>query len=415
MNRIQSTFRTLAPLHHGGDLETSNVRLFRRRRVNIPPTNVVRLTSQFQSEELRRMAAIQLLNAVYDSIDADRKGNYGGWDEFAAKVRTCAMATDTPQAWLTRICTEFAVSTLKNSDAVCLLDEFHAQEFSSVMIDETQYLIAYQRALRAEAKEGKKTGGLFDTPKVPEGAPNLVFTRRQADVPYISGNSIRGKMRRLAMLDFCNRIGITNDVIKNDGTQIPVMMYHRLFTGGHITESTAYENIEQREEYLRMLPMLAVFGSAIGNMTIQGKLIVSDADLHCIENGTGDESYYRYMDIEFGTRLDSEKTETDVAIKQGIKETPTTQMIYHHEVVIPNSVFSCGFALRSTESPVVVSAYYHALQLLKDNAFLGGKSATGHGEVAFSYDIPEGATEEYTSYVEQNRDSMREWLCKQSK
>jgi CRISPR/Cas system CSM-associated protein Csm3 (group 7 of RAMP superfamily) len=415
MNRIQSTFLTLAPLHHGGDLATSNVRLFRRRRVNIPPHNVVSITSRFRTEEERRRAAIRLLNVVYDSIDADRKSAYGGWDEFAAKIRTSAMASDTPQAWLTRICQEFGVSTLSNSDAVSILDEFHAQEFLTQMIDETQYLIAYQRALRNEAKESRKAGGLFDAPVVPEGAPNLVFTRRQADVPYISGNAIRGKMRRLAMLDFCNRIGITNDVIKNDGTQIPVMMYHRLFTGGHITESTAYENVEQREEYLRMLPMLAVFGSAIGTMTIQGKLIVSDADLHCLENGTGDESYYRYMDIEFGTRLDSEKTETDVAIKQGAKETPTTQMIYHHEVVIPNSVFSCGFALRFTESPVVVSAFYHALQLLRDNAFLGGKSATGHGEVAFEYTIPEGATDTYTSYLEQNKDTMREWLCKQSK
>ena len=51
-------------------------------------------------------------------------------------------------------------------------------------------------------------------------------------VPYISGNAIRGQLRRKAMYDFTHDIGYTIDLDRIKGRKL----YHALFTGGNLEQ-----------------------------------------------------------------------------------------------------------------------------------------------------------------------------------
>ena len=412
MIKIESKFRLLSPLQHGADITNSNIRLFRRRRVYLPASAQVTVQSSFATAEERRQAMIAILDLVYDSIDLARKQkSYGAWDEFAAKVRSCAMASDTPQTWFARICDQFGIEAVAGWSGIALLDRFNAQEFLTMLIDEMQYLIAYQRLFREQRKAAKTAETLFSPPPVAAQRPALTFTKKHEDVPYISGNSIRGILRRLVMLDFCNRIGIANDAVTGEGAKIPLETYHRLFTGGLITGSTADEDIEQREKYIKLVPMLGLLGAAIGDGTIQGSCVVGDADMCCKENGVGEQSYYKFMDIEFGTRMDTAKIQNTIALGDDTEGVPT-QMLYYQEVVMKGTEFTCLFTLTNTKSEVLTSAFYHALSLLKEKGFLGGKSATGHGHVEFQYEIPANAAQAYLEYVEANKEAMFAFVTK---
>jgi hypothetical protein len=151
----------------------------------------------------------------------------------------------------------------------------------------------------------------------------IKFEKKFDNVPYFGGNSIRGYLRRLIMADFVKQIGIT---------ALNKSIYHQLFTGGNITESTGTENIESREKYIAMCPAIGLLGSAIGNGTIEGELKVTGARLRCIENNTGNCTFWELIELNFGTRHDDSKAETNIKIniefdKKGKeKEAPTTQM-----------------------------------------------------------------------------------------
>ncbi len=410
MITVQSTFRAMSPLQHGGDDTNSNVRLFRRRQVALKNPSVI--ASAFQNEEERKRAAISILDIVYDSIDLKRKQkNYGAWDEFTSKIRSCAQSSSTQQEWFSKMCGQFGVEAVSNYAGIAMLDRFHAQEFCELMLNQAQYLVAYQRLLREKRKEGAQAGNeLFATADTAEPTPNLVFKKTHENIPYIAGNAIRGALRRLLMLDYTNRIGITNDRITGAGVKIPYDFYHQLFTGGNITESTAFEDIGQRNKYLAMIPPIGLIGSAIGNGTIQGAAITGDADLCCLENGMGEQSYARFLTQEFGTRLDSLKFQHDVGVENAEGEPPTTQMIYYQEVVMQGAEFTFFARLVDEQSPVLTSVFWHGLDLLKKSEFIGGKSATGHGRVEYNFDIPEGASQPYIDYLEANKEAMRTFV-----
>ena len=49
------------------------------------------------------------------------------------------------------------------------------------------------------------------------------------------------------------------------------------------------------------------------------------------------------------------------------------------------------------------------IEKFKEMPFIGGKSATGHGEVEVFYEGKKGS-ELYYNHLEQNKDEIREWL-----
>jgi hypothetical protein len=407
MDRLNYRFTVVSPLAHFGEQKTSNVRLFRRQRVKVRPESVVEHKSKFKSEESRRRAIAAILNTVYDNVPPDRK-KVTIWDEFTARVHIAAVQAENQFAWLNRICQGFGIASLARPNIVSYLEDFNSAEFLNTLKDELQYLIAFMRLGRESRRNGNENVDLLEEP---QDAPTLVFKKYYDDVPFVAGNHIRGKMRRLLMYDFCQRIGLKYDIFKPDGDEegvrIPESMYHRLMTGGNITDATGWEDIEKRESLIRMCPPLGLLGSAIGNMTIRGKLGVGDAQLSCAENATGDEPFSKFLDVEFGTRHDTGKLETEVPLANE-KDAPTAQMIYYNEIVTPGAVFDHHFVLRS-DNPLLQSVYAHMLDLFKQQPYLGGLSAKERGEVALGYDVS-GSSRAYLDYVEKNKSAMLKFL-----
>lgn len=270
MMKIAYTMTAKQPIFTGSDEGTGIIRTLRREKVLL--TNQPIITSWFKTENSRRAAILTILETVWKSIDFE--GMHGMrrmriWDEFSSKV-LAATGVRTRFQFLNELCHAFNIRSL-NSEAVSdMLQRFENDELLSVLRDELQFLILLLRRKRELAKQEKTVSGkgqfdLFNKKSETDDIPPLTFQKTFERIPYIAGNSIRGILRRIVMRDFCNRTGIKK-LDKN--------LYHQLFTGGNITDSTAFEDIARRELYVKMCPMIGLFGSAIGNMTIEGDLKV---------------------------------------------------------------------------------------------------------------------------------------------
>jgi CRISPR/Cas system CSM-associated protein Csm3 (group 7 of RAMP superfamily) len=146
--------------------------------------------------------------------------------------------------------------------------------------------------------------------------------------------------------------------------------------------------------------MIGLLGSAIGNQMLQGEMNVFAANLQCEEMATGKASYWELLEIDFGTRHDSSKTEKEFQITGSMKE--TSQMLYQMETIVPGSVFDAKFIL-TADNEMMVSAFWHALQLFKDNGTVGAMSSKGNGLIDVDYTVPAGATDLYTNFLETNK------------
>jgi len=231
----------------------------------------------------------------------------------------------------------------------------------------------------------------------------------ERQIPYINGNSIRGKLRRLLMLDFLNLLGLSIE-------ELDIKLYHVLFSGG-LLESTdeTYGTIDLtlRKAIRAKLIPLSLMGCAIGNQMLQGKLKVGHAFPVC-------EEYKNYLpeelkqderavipvrvftDESFQTRRDELKADRE-------DDEQAVQMKVDYECFIPGTKFYHWFSLE-LPTPLERSCFGRMIELFRQSPFLGGKSAVGLGEVEFSYtpDIP--SSEEYLNFVLTNKEQIKAFL-----
>lgn len=228
------------------------------------------------------------------------------------------------------------------------------------------------------------------------------------EVPYISGNAIRGKLRRLVMKDFLDMVGYK--------PKSP-MLYHALFAGGvleQVEESQSGKvDLEMRRLIRRMIPPISLFGTSIGNQVFQGKLIVGHALPVCEElidylpedlRRKVDSSIYEFLDFEFGTR----KEEGEFKSGDKSEKRSKVQMIYRFEVFIPGTMFYHSFKLMDTNE-VEDSLFLRMLELWKGSPFVGGRESAGYGQVEFEYNIPQSVVaskDAYEEFVRNNREGI---------
>lgn len=383
------------PLHTGADESFGTEKMLRREKVLLPEP--LKFESNFSSEKQRREAIIEILLNVWRNIDWDNMSQsrlMRVYDEFASKL-LASTGVPTKEAFLNKICEKWGIRSLTNEKLLGIIDKFSDVELLETIRNEAQYLVLM---LRKRSKEDKKQGqtSLFDEPKT-EG--NIVFEKHFDTVPYIAGNSIRGLMRRLVMKDFCKLSGI--EKLHKD-------TYHQLFTGGNITDMTDFENIEKRESFIEVCPMIGLLGSAIGNMTIQGCMKVGGARLKCSENGTGEKSYWELIDTTFATRLDSSKTEKDIELT-GVTGEEKNQMKYEYEVFVVGSRFNSVAALVSDDD-LMKSAFYRAMKLLKEYGYIAGNSARDSGAIDIEIEIPDASDQLYLDHIESKANEIREYF-----
>jgi hypothetical protein len=217
-------------------------------------------------------------------------------------------------------------------------------------------------------------------------------------IPVISGNSIRGVLRRLIMADMLERLDYTLENIK---------VYHILFSGGSLesVESDAgYLNLETRRKIRETLPPLSLLGTSMGNQMPSGKLEVDFALPICSElagflpaQHRSPRSIYEMQDHDFTTRRDDLRADREEGER-------AVQMKVDFEILIPGTRFHHRFALKDA-TDIERAAFGQMLALWNARSHIGGKSAIGFGDVKLDYaGIPDSAP--YLAWLEENREKV---------
>ena len=236
---------------------------------------------------------------------------------------------------------------------------------------------------------------------------------KPVDVPVISGNQIRGRLRRLLARDFLQLAGYELDL----GQKRHQKLYHTLFAGGVLTEVEEEESgvvdLNLKMRLVRYVVPIRLFGASYGNQMVEGRVLVGFALPICRElvDFTGvdsDVSFYQLITRAFQTRRD----ELRVGGGEG-EEDEAVQMIVEYEVFAPGAQFFHELVLEAEEEGLALdlSALYRAVGLWQEEPYIGGKSSAGFGRLKIEYQWPSGASDQaYLEHVEKNRDEIHKAL-----
>jgi hypothetical protein len=247
-----------------------------------------------------------------------------------------------------------------------------------------------------------------------EKAGNMSFIRQLpiitsdgevASVPAISGNSFRGKLRRIAgrrIIDLCN-------------VKVPKNLYHLMFSGGAIEKGAtkiSYE-VEAIKTLRTTIPYLGLFGGSFLNDVFPGSLRVEWIISVCKESEyiTDIESNllsHELIGNTFYTRKDDSSHAIEIIQNEDKKN---TQMIYETEHIIAGTklVGSLG-VYQATE--LEIGCLSDTLQLWSKMPTLGGKSAIGHGKIYIENDINIPHGDLYRTHLKNKIDDIKAFLIK---
>jgi len=263
------------------------------------------------------------------------------------------------------------------------------------------------------AKSTIHHGGNEKTGSTPVLRTIYMYVENQGEIPmpYINGNAIRGKLRRLLMRDFFELLNIKPESLNTK-------VYHTFFTGGALesTEDTyGIINLELRREIRILFPPLALLGCAIGNQMIPGKLKVGHAFPICseylkylpeslIKDERTKMSVRTFTDESFQTRRDDLKAERK-------EDEQSTQMKIEYECFIPGTKFYHWFVLEYP-TEMDISCFGRCMNLFKQAPYVGGMSAIGNGEIMFEYNPKFPQDKEYLDFVREQKNDIGQLITK---
>lgn len=230
------------------------------------------------------------------------------------------------------------------------------------------------------------------------------------EVPVVSGNAIRGMLRRLIMADLLERVGFVPTDAKGQ-----VRLYHSLFAGGVLEavdeKDSGYIDLALKRQIREILPPVALLGTAIRNQMMEGKLDVAYAVPRAKELvGFLRDDQARPITatladlrkLTFNTRHD--EMAQDAKQEGG----SSSQMIHSWEYIPAGTEFEHSFVLREC-SEVEAACVGHMIALWLARPRMGAKSGTGNGVVRLEYhDIPDPAP--YLAFVEARKDDILKML-----
>lgn len=209
------------------------------------------------------------------------------------------------------------------------------------------------------------------------------------EIPIISGNSIRGKIRDLAAIDI---------LTKKAGVKVRVDAdnFNLLFSGGSL-ESTGGKQLDiaKVRQMRKDIPMISVLGCSVGNVIVPGRVDIGKMipickeTLHLIpEKFHGDaeiKTIWEYCQVEMNTRKDDTKDEnkreflTEAALAD--EKLKGGQMMYHIETLVSGTRFYWKICLRDT-TDIETGAFLSILQSwVAQSSQVGGNGRVGHGRL----------------------------------
>lgn len=238
------------------------------------------------------------------------------------------------------------------------------------------------------------------------------------EIPIISGNSLRGILRDRGMLQMLRLLGYGVNEETGEVIGLPLPSFHFLFSGGSLTKSSRGIDIDEARRWREMIPLVALFGGAMGNQIMPGKVKIGKAIPICAEtlhiiperfNNGDTESIWDMCQEEAYTRRDDAKnenlrrliepevvalleaaekdkqrklgTDEDVVEKTG----ETQQMRYFVETISAGTRLFWDITLDDV-TDLEFEAFAATLAEFARLPYIGGKSGVGHGKVSIEFD-----------------------------
>jgi hypothetical protein len=225
-------------------------------------------------------------------------------------------------------------------------------------------------------------------------------------IPTITGNGIRGLLRDYAAAHLL-------DVLELPHNSLSLSAFYTLFSGGSLSKGSGSGSVDlgAARRLREALPMISVWGAAVGSTIMAGKLNVGMVlpiaqetrhliGLHPALVGEDLPSIYDMMQSESYTRKDDGK---DVlldkyhAVEARDKDAAPQQMRYQVETMVAGTRCYWWYALSHDVTPVEIGAWASALARWGEHPKIGGKGAVGHGVVETVLYAPDGQTAEVIS------------------
>ncbi len=209
-----------------------------------------------------------------------------------------------------------------------------------------------------------------------------------AQVPIISGNSVRGRLRRLAE-------EMLRDVLQYEG-QLTISAAHALRAGGSLTKVGEPLSGSRLAHIRAHIPLIGVFGAAAGGRVIDGclnvgKLVPLVTETNHLTGHQSSLSAFNVVQLENYTRLDDSSTHNFPITADLAAGTNDTQMLYQVETFRPGTTFTFQISLlRPTE---LEAAFFNTvLTEFLARPRIGGHLAIGLGHananITPSTDLP---------------------------
>lgn len=234
--------------------------------------------------------------------------------------------------------------------------------------------------------EGRDTGNLMEFRRMDLiGADKAIHK-----VPVISGNSLRGVMRRKLTREYLKKLGFRDD-----------KLYFLMANGGALGKSQdGYIRPEKVARVRELFPILSAFGSAMYSYMLPGQVDVSFAMLRCAELGTGElPADDMLTEISETRHLDR----AECSYSEGEKPMP-----YIVECVMQGAVFDCSLRFLESATELDMATVFHGLNLIST---LGGKHAAGFGQVELPETFDDRLYIDWLEGIEDPyREEVREWL-----
>jgi len=276
------------------------------------------------------------------------------------------------------------------------------------------------------------------------------------EVPVISGNAVRGILRDRGMFHMLKTLGYGVNEFTGEVNGLSLAAFYFLFSGGALTKSgNAGLDVDEARRWRKLIPLVSIFGGAMGNQIMPGAAKIGKAIPICKETvhlipqrfvSGNEQSIWDMCQEEAYTRRDDEKNEhlraliapevrglldADAAYKREKRGTQddvagetgqSQQMRYFVETLAAGTRLFFDISLDDVndlefESFCVTLAEFGRLP------YLGGKSNVGHGKVSIKFDnwveinprlAPEGKNldfalgTKYMQHLHDNGDAIRE-------
>lgn len=250
---------------------------------------------------------------------------------------------------------------------------------------------------------------------------------RDSSTPFLSGNSIRGMLRDMAIDRQLELLGMNK-------FEVNVKRAHAMYSGGTIESgaNTAKVLVEMRRNIRRLIPAWDLLGGVMEAQTMDGVLVCHDGLFVCKENAwrlrhgsttreefeafrSGLPSSFDLTQVRQHTRF--AHRELDVVKHADGTDAKSAQMLVAIEACKPGSRIEHSFTIRGglKANQITLSCMADLLECLRDFGHAGAQNARGFGLFSFGeYTREDGmelpSPELYRAFLRDNAEEIKAWL-----